>query len=139
MKSVIELYNQAFDTGKFPVGSPEETTIATSSKYSYLYALDVLENRFELGEPAIATESYHSYAYATEITKCRFELGEAAIATNAYHSYLYAKYVIKGRFLIGERAIIQSEFANEYMNCHMDEFDDEELTLLKLKYSNIWN
>ena len=82
-----------------------EGAIAKSAKYSYLYALYVLRNRFEAGEKAIATDAWYSFMYAREVLKERFEAGEKAIATDAWYSFMYAREVLKGRFEAGEKAI----------------------------------
>jgi len=82
-----------------------ETIIAKDARHSYRYALDVLEGRFELGEPAIAKDPTLSYYYAVDVLEERFELGEAAIASNACTAYYYAVKILKGRFELGEPEI----------------------------------
>ena len=116
------LYAQEVIEEKFPQG---EDAIATSAGHSYLYANDVLKGeRVEKIEDAIATSAYYSYAYAIYVLKGeRFEKGEDAIATDAGYSYDYAIYVLKGeRFEKGEDAIRGSEYQERY----------EELTGVKL-------
>lgn len=49
----------AYIKGAFPDG---ERIIATSSTYSYMYAMNILKGKFELGEEAILTSVY-AYAY----------------------------------------------------------------------------
>ena len=73
-----EAYEQAKQQG---YGTPkQETIIATDSRYSYLYARDVIKGRWEPGEAIIATYSYWSRRYARDVIKGRFPLGESLIA-----------------------------------------------------------
>jgi hypothetical protein len=44
---------------------------------------DVIEGRFELGEPVIAKHAGWAYAYAMDVIKGRFKQGEPAIAKDA--------------------------------------------------------
>ena len=46
--------------GDFELG---EQAISTDAKYSYLYARDVLNSRFELGETTIAEDDYYKKKY----------------------------------------------------------------------------
>jgi hypothetical protein len=99
----------------FPRG---EDAIATSAKYSYKYAFDVLKNRFPKGEDAIATDAEYSYDYARRVLKPLgikgFPKGEGAIATDAGHSYWYAEFVLEDRFPKGEDAIRGSGYQRNY-------------------------
>ena len=56
------------------------------------YAKDVLEGRFEIGEPAIATDQEFSYGYARFVLKGRFELGEKIIKSSTYYKSVYEDY-----------------------------------------------
>jgi hypothetical protein len=56
-----------------------ENIIASSSYYSYMYARDVVKNRFEEGEKEISTASNWSFGYAKNIIKAPFPLGHPAI------------------------------------------------------------
>ena len=93
-----------------------EPIIAKSSKYSYEYAIQILEDAFKLGEPEIAKSSIYSYMYATDILNGKpFKLGEPAIAKSAYHSLSYAKEILKGPFPLGEKAIAKNaEYSKDY-------------------------
>jgi hypothetical protein len=53
-----------------------EEVISKDADYSYLYARDILEGRFEKGEEAISKAPYYFYNYANYILKDRFERGE---------------------------------------------------------------
>lgn len=69
--------------------------IATEPKESYLYARQVLRNRFELGEKAIATDAFYSYMYSCYVLRSRFKLGEPVINTDEEYSYKYDRDVTK--------------------------------------------
>jgi len=88
--------------GRFEMG---EKAISKDAEYSYCYARDVLEGRFEMGEKAISNSAEYSYYYARHVLKGRFEMGEEVIETNSWYYYLYAEDVLKGRFEMGEDAI----------------------------------
>ena len=66
---------------------PSEQEALKSARDSYLYALNVLEGRFEKGEDIISKDAYYSYYYALKVLKGRFEKGEDVI--DAYCSKLY--------------------------------------------------
>ena len=86
-----------------------EHVIATSSKFSFKYASEVLKGPFKLGEPAIAKiakNAKHAYYYSIFILNGPFKLGEPAIATSSAESYFYATQVLKHRFELGEPAIL---------------------------------
>ena len=51
-----------------------EPIIAKSAKYSYLYAINILEGPFKLGEPAIAKDPYYSKKYTNDVLKKDFYL-----------------------------------------------------------------
>ena len=48
----------------------------------------------------IATDALFSYRYAVEVIKERFELGEKAISTDPAYSFAYTRNVLKGTFVI---------------------------------------
>ena len=79
-----------------------EELISQNIINSMNYAENVLQSRFELGEPIIATNATHSFNYAFTILKSRFELGEPIIATSRINSSFYAQYVLDGKFELGE-------------------------------------
>lgn len=119
---------------------PGEAAIATSSKFSCLYARNVLHRRFLLGEKSIADSSHDSVDYAYFVIKGRWEMGEDAIAKDADESFAYADFlnkpfpkgeaimakdphiacnyairILKGRFSLGEEAISKnSVIAKKY-------------------------
>ena len=55
-----------------------EAAISKSTKYSYLYALDVLEGPFPAGEAEIAVDTLYAYWYATNVLNGPFPKGEEA-------------------------------------------------------------
>ena len=48
--------------------------IATDALFSYRYAVEVIKERFELGEKAISTDPAYSFAYTRNVLKGTFEL-----------------------------------------------------------------
>ena len=57
-----------------------EAAISKSTKYSYLYALDVLKGPFPAGEAAIAKDAYYAKHYANEVLKADFYYNGKLIA-----------------------------------------------------------
>lgn len=83
-----------------------EDVIATSPKYTYLYAKDCLKNeRFPKGEPAIAKHAGASVLYAANIIGGAFPMAEDSIIKNHRTSYEYARHALKKAFPKGESAI----------------------------------
>jgi len=102
-----------------------ENVIALDPDYSYLYALNLIKDRWEEGEKIIATDPPCSYIYARDVIKGTFEDGEKSISSDPYYSYLYAHDVLKGRFIEGEKSIAtHSEFsycyARHVLKCPFD-------------------
>ena len=88
---------------RFELGEKE---IATSSWYSFYYALKVLNGtRVPIIEKTIAESAQYSFSYARDCLKGRFELGEPEIATDSLLSLYYAFQIMKGRFELGEKEI----------------------------------
>ena len=56
------------------------------------------------------------YIYALEVLKNRFEAGEKAIATDVGHSYHYVRDVLKGKFQLAEEKILNSIYKQEYLD-----------------------
>ena len=78
-------YESYWQARKQGYGTPElEAVISTNSRYSYLYARDVIKGRWEPGEAIIVTNSWYSYCYASYVIKERFPLGEPVIAKSGY-------------------------------------------------------
>ena len=86
-----------------------EPIIAKDAYYSYWYAYEVLDSRFELGEPAIAKNAYYSFYYALNVLNGPFPLGEPAIAPNAYYSQAYTNEVLKKDFYLDGKLIRKYE------------------------------
>jgi len=82
-----------------------EIALAKDFHWAYLYAFNVINQRFLLAEPTIAKDPHSAYMYASVVVKGRWVEGELAIAENAFVSTMYAKHVLKDRFPLGEPAI----------------------------------
>ena len=101
----------AFDyTSKHGKDEELEPIIAKNAECSYWYAIEVLDDRFELGEKAIAKDYYFACRYAKQILNGPFPLGEPAIAKSSYYSYMYARFALKEKpFPLGEPVISKDE------------------------------
>lgn len=75
-----------------------EAAVSRDARASFYYARDVVEGRFELGEPAIALSAEWSYNYAFSVLGGVFSAGEAAIATDIDYACSYASLVMKNRW-----------------------------------------
>ena len=53
------------------------TDLIVCARVCVMYAREVLEGRFELGEDIISKDGYHSNMYAREVLKGRFGLAES--------------------------------------------------------------
>jgi len=107
-----------------------ESIIVLDSEWSYLYACNIIKDRWKKGEKSIATDSYWSYYYACNVIKGRFEEGEKIIATELYWSYYYACNVVKGPFNLCHPVIFNSIWKNKYIrflksiNCDLTEIGE---------------
>ena len=100
--SPSEAFNECLSRGE---RIPElEDVISTNSYFSYLYARDVIKNRFIEGEKSIATDLECSYYYAHDVLKGPFHLGHPIIFKSYYkNDYLYfLKYIKYDLNEIGE-------------------------------------
>ena len=86
-----------------------EAAISKSTKYSYLYALDVLKGPFPAGEAAIAADAYYAHRYAEDVLNGPFPAGEAVIAKDVYFAHQYAKYALKKDFYLDGKLIAKFE------------------------------
>lgn len=93
---------------RYEEGGPAEQVLGTSSRFSYSYAVDILQGPFSLGEEAISKDTSASgptrnlgYAFV----RGPFPLGEANISRESRASYVYATKILKGPFPLGEVAI----------------------------------
>ena len=86
-----------------------EPIIAKNAEYSFLYAIEVLDDRFELGEKAIAKDYYLAYRYAKLILNGPFNLGEPVIAKNEFYSKKYTQEVLKKDFYLDGKLICKYE------------------------------
>lgn len=62
-------------------------------------------------EPLVINDPQDAYLYAREVLEGRFPLGEPAIARNPNYSLYYARNVLNAPFLAGEEAILKSDWA----------------------------
>jgi len=108
-------YFYAKDIVKGKIKDEFEDIIATSDRYSYFYAKNVLRSPFPKGEDNIALTLY-SYFYAKYVLNSPFPKGEDAIARDNYYSYDYAKDILKDRFIKGEKSIIDSCWVYDYVD-----------------------
>jgi len=95
-----------------------EPFISKDAEYSYLYAINIIKGRWELGEAIISKDAYFSYYYAINIIKDRFILAEPTISKDAEYSYYYARYVIKGKlpdFMHNALLLSTDEYTKEYV------------------------
>jgi hypothetical protein len=83
--------------------------IISKSKYSYYYALDILQAPFPQGEPAISKSTQYSFYYALEVLHAPFPLGEPAISQSPEYAQDYAHYILHAPFPLGEPAISQED------------------------------
>lgn len=114
-----------------------EPYIAQDPQASYLYASDIIHDRFPAGEPAIALSSEFSLNYAVYVLGGPFPAGEAAMAQNSGHAYLYAIEALHDRFPAGEQAIIKRpDQAYSYaMNILKQRWPEGEKGILKHAFS----
>ena len=102
-------YNYAKDIlkGPFPEG---EKAIATYAEKAFLYAFDFFKGKDvpDIILNKIPQDPKYAYLYAENILKERFLEGEKAIATSSHYSYYYAVNVLEGRFPEGEKEIATS-------------------------------
>lgn len=100
-----------------------EQIIATDARMSFMYAANVIEERFILGEPAILQNARTSLSYAKDVVRGPWPEGEAIISTDPQCAYEYARYILKGRFKLGEPAILRVHDLNvryrEYISSHI--------------------
>lgn len=105
--------------------------IANSSYDSYLFARDVLHDRFPEGEGMIIQTSILALDYAVSVVKGRFPEGEQVIASHPSDACMYAIEVLKSRFKQAESVIAQDpESANLYVKYFPESRDD----LIRLKH-----
>ena len=82
-----------------------EPIITTSAKYSFMYADEILNGPFPLGEPTIATDAEYSYDYANRVLHGPFPLGEKAIARMKQYTNAYTNEVLKKDFYLDGKLI----------------------------------
>ena len=94
--------------------SPElieaEIAIKPSPEYSYKYAKEVIQGRWEEAEESIISNPEYAYLYAKEIIKGRWEEAEESIISNPEYACIYAKEIIKGRWEEAEESIASDPY-----------------------------
>ena len=78
--------------------SSKESLWAKDAKTAYMYAFNVLNDEFPLGEPAIASDARYAFRYALNLLGEPFPLGEPAIANSAEYSLRYAREILQKRW-----------------------------------------
>ena len=115
--------------GQYP---PAEPIIAQSSRYSYLYARDVV-GRFPLGEPLIEQDPYWAFLYARDVVG-RFPLGEKAIAQDPRWALQYCHEITGNRWPAAEPLIsADPKAARRYFNRFRSQFTEHEQLIWLLK------
>lgn len=84
--------------------------------YAFLYAKDVIKDRWPELERKIINSDYHPYSwqYAKDVIKGRWPEIENKIKDMPEDAYNYALHVIKGRWPEAEPWIKKSLFARDY-------------------------
>jgi hypothetical protein len=83
----------------------EDTISRTPTHLAFLYACEIIKDRWPSAEGIIIASPHTSYFYAEYVIKGRWPEAESVIATTAISAYWYADRVIKGRWPEGEAAI----------------------------------
>lgn len=146
----------------FDVNGPEERIIAQDLEYSYLYAKNILNSRFQLAEPNIAKSPLYAYKYSLNVIKGAwyeaeetiskdaktaydysrniirrpFPLGEPMIATNPEYACFYAVNVLKNRFRIAEGIIQASNYKEEYNKHFLNQIIQEQIDEVRSQSGN---
>jgi len=84
---------------------------------AYCKALQ-LGKRIPKLEPVILKDAFYSFCYAKDVIEGRWELGEPVISKDAYYSFHYAKDVIKGRlpdFMHNALLLSNDKYVKEYV------------------------
>ena len=81
---------------------------------AYQKAKQLNQRDLEL-ETIISMHAQTSYVYAKDIIKDRFILGEKTISKDIHYSLLYAQHVIKGPFHLCHPIIFNSSYKKDYI------------------------
>lgn len=94
---------------------PVKHIVAEKPRWAYLYAADVIGDRWREGEPAIAKDPVLAYLYARYVIGGRWPEAEPTIVKDPQRAYLYAHYIIGDRWPEAEPVITKDpELAYEY-------------------------
>ncbi|NBT57418.1 hypothetical protein EBT16_01400 [bacterium] len=91
----IQTYINSRSKGK--ASKSLEKVIALNGEAAYLYALKVLNGRFQKGEKSIALNPEISVKYARFVLRSRFKEAEKLISFNPELCYQYFKHVVRER------------------------------------------
>ena len=83
-----------------------EQIISKSPSASCDYAVNILRDRFELGEPMIAMVASRAFEYAWHVLEHAWPEAEHVIAKNPLFTFQYAFRVLKHRFIMGEDVLL---------------------------------
>lgn len=127
----FKAYDLAFNHGR---NNDFESCIVQDAQYSYLYARDIIKDRWLEAESVIMQDVYYAHLYARDIIKGRWQEAEPTImkspscllryiedviqcrwleaehlilAYGATYAYSYARFIIKGRWKEAEPVIMQ--------------------------------
>lgn len=79
-----------------------ESIILTHPLYAYLYARDLIKDRWIEAEPVILTDANYCCYYSLMVIKGRWIDAERIIYTNAYASFLYSINILQERWYEAE-------------------------------------
>lgn len=119
-----------------------EHLVAQKSETAEKYAIDILRNRFPLGEPAIAKDSSASLRYALRFG--RFKEGEATIAQHEYQAEKYGEMIRASK--VGwsdwtEEEVMRSpvwlfQYAKDYMKGSLPETMHQAMQMFSFNHPN---
>lgn len=90
----------------------DEAIIKIPEIFMQLYRMD--EDKLKELEDAIATSPKYSFMYANDYLEGRFRKGESAILTSPQLSFYYTRNFIKDRWLEAEDVIRGTYYEDEY-------------------------
>ena len=93
-------------------------------EWCFLYAFQVIRDRWEDGELIISTSPKYSFKYSCLLAGCKrrwpsWPMGEAAILTSSYWSVMYARHIFKARWLKAEPIIYTCPEDSDLYDVHV--------------------
>jgi hypothetical protein len=88
---------EAYEKCNGEINKKLEPFIIKGPYCAYLYARDVIKDRWIEAEPIIINDSSWAYYYARNLIKGRWIEAENIISTNSEYAYRYALQVINGK------------------------------------------